>query len=310
MNNIIKLLLGSAAATAALMMCACSDNEDNLKPGPAYPNYFEVAASDNSAEAQLRRGFYERTGIYLVFNDTLGYYTDDYGIDRAETINFSWNFTGHNSLKYFFDYIDDDKKADITTNLEKYFIPYINIDGGAMKPYSIALFNKIKSYDSNYDEYDDLSFASCWRSFGIAAEDWADITDEDEAKEMGKTLLRKLVDEKIDNYSPEVNDFFDICGDLYYSSPYEEFPDWMTDQDVTLVYEAGFLKYSPDYYGDPDYDEFPTKKNDLIHFKNAIFDEDETEFREKWADYPKIILKYEILKEILINLGIDFNAVK
>ena len=112
-------------------------------------------------------------------------------------------------------------------------------------------------------------------------------------------------------YSSEVEDFFDICYDLYYSYPAAEFPDWVDDQDITLVYEAGFLTYYPDTWDyDPEYDAFPTETSDLRLFKDAIFNEDEAEFREKWADYPIIILKYEILKNILTNLGIDFNAVK
>ena len=311
MNNIIKLLLGISAATAAFTFSSCSDSEDNLTPSPAMPNYFEPEASDNSAEAQLRRDFYGRTGIYLLFNDTLAYYTDEYGIDRVETIDFNWNFTGNVIDEYSFKYIADDNKSDITARIEKYFIPYINFEGGAMKPYSIALFDKINSSDSDYDDFSSITFVNCWRSFGIATNDWVEIESEEEAKAMGKTLLRKLVDEKITIYSSEVEDFFDICYDLYYSSPAEEFPDWVDDQDITLIYEAGFLTYYPDTWDyDPEYDEFPNRTSDLRLFKDAIFNEDEAEFREKWADYPIIILKYETLKNILINLGIDFKAVK
>ncbi|WP_289157880.1 hypothetical protein [uncultured Muribaculum sp.] len=311
MNNIIKLLLGISAATAAFTFSSCSDSEDNLTPSPAMPNYFEPAASDNSAEAQLRRDFYGRTGIYLLFNDTLAYYTDEYGVDRAETVDFSWNFTGDASREYSFEYIADENKADIAARIEKYFVPYINFEGGAMKPYSITLFDKISYYNSYQDKFNSLTFVNCWRSFGIATNDWVEIESEEEAKAMGKNLLRKFVDEKITIYSSEVEDFFDICYDLYYSYPAAEFPDWVDDQDITLVYEAGFLTYYPDTWDyDPEYDAFPTETSDLRLFKDAIFNEDEAEFREKWADYPIIILKYEILKNILTNLGIDFNAVK
>ena len=76
---------------------------------------------------------------------------------------------------------------------------------------------------------------------------------------------------------------------------------------MTLVYDAGFLTYYPDFYGDHDYDSFPYESTDFRLFKDAIFNEDEAEFREKWSEYPKIIEKYEILKRAIENLGLNLN---
>lgn len=304
-----KLFIGFAALSS-LALCSCSDDDENLTPGPVFPNFFEVDPSDNSEEAKMRREFYDRTGIYLQFNDTLAYYTDYNGIERAETVDFGWNLTSSTGNRYRYDYIKNSSEAKQTASMiEKYFIPYINIKDGTLRPYSITIFNSIEEYNSYSDSWKSLEYVSCIRSFGISGGSWIDV-EESEAKELGKTLLRKLVDAKVDETNDALADFFAVSGDLYDSSPYEEFPNWENEQDITLVYEAGFTTYYPDSWGDPSWDSFPYENTDLRLFKDAIFNEDETEFREKWADYPKIILKYDLLKECLINLGIDFNAVK
>ena len=292
---------------ASLVVSGCSD-EETLTPGPTFPNYFEVDASDNSPEAQLRRDFYDRTGIYLIFNEVLATYTDVDGIEKVEKVDFDWNLTSDFEQFYRFTYLEDyEKEARVASMVEKYLLPYINIKGGTFRPFSILITESIEVDSYNDNDWRSKNYLSCWRCFAVNGNDWLDLSD-DEAKAFGRSLIRKIVDDNIPSYSPELDDFYAISGEYYDSYPAEAFPGWMDYQDVTLIYEAGFLTYYPDSYGDPDYDNFPYESTDFRLFKDAIFDEDEAEFREKWADYPKIIEKYEILKQIIENLGLNLNA--
>ena len=307
MKPINKFMAGLLTIISPVL-CACSDDE-NLTPGPAFPNYFEVDASDNSPEAQLRREFKERTGIYLLFNDHLATYTDAYGMIKEETIDFDWNLTSDMEQYYRFSYLEDQTdKENVTAMIEKYFLPYINVEGGKFKPYSILIPATIEVDKYNDDDWRSKDFLSCWRCFAINAAKWMDIDAED-ARSLSRSLVRSIVDDNLSDSDPALDDFYAVSQEYYDSYPAEAFPGWMDYQDETLVYEVGFLRYYPDYYGDPDYDSFPYESSDFRLFKDAIFIEDEAEFREKWADYPKIIEKYEILKKIIEDLGLNLNAV-
>lgn len=305
MKSINKFVAGVAVILAP-MFAACSDDE-NLTPGPAYPNYFEVDASDNSPEAQLRRDFKDRTGIYLIFNDHLATYTDADGVLKEETVDFDWDFTSQMEQYYRFSYLDNQNdKEEISAMVEKYFLPYINVPGGRFRPYSIMIPATIEVDRYNDDDWRSKDYLSCWRCFAVNGSKWLGASPED-AHTMAKSLVRTLVDNNLSTYSSELDEFYDVSHDYYDSYPAEAFPGWMDYQDETLVYEVGFLKYYPDSYGDPDYDDFPSEYSDFTLFKDAIFNEDETEFREKWGDYPKIIEKYEILKRVIENLGLNLN---
>lgn len=309
MNSIINKAFAICMILTSVAFSGCSD-EDTLTPGQAFPNYFEVDASDNSPEAQLRRDFYDRTGIYLIFNEVLATYTDEDGVEKVEKVDFNWEFTDHITQSYRFSYLDDiEKQTEISSMVEKYLLPYINIKGGKFRPFSILLTESIELDKYSDNDWRPANYLSCWRCFAVNGNDWLDLSD-DEAKAFGRSLIRKIVDDNLYSGSSDLDDFYAISEEYYDSYPAEAFPGWMDYQDVTLVYEAGFLTYYPDSYGDPDYDNFPYESTDFRLFKDAIFNEDEAEFREKWADYPKIIEKYEILKQIIMNLGLNLNAVE
>ena len=84
----------------------------------------------------------------------------------------------------------------------------------------------------------------------------------------------------------------------------------MDDQDPELVYELGFLSYDKDSWGDADYDYFRDDEYDAKEYLRCVIEGDEEEFLEKWADYPKIIQKYHMMKECVMNLGINLNVVE
>ena len=63
MKYIIGLLI-----IAGLWACSKEDWPDNSQ---SEANLFAVPAGATGEEAELRRGFFDRTGMYLLFSDTL-----------------------------------------------------------------------------------------------------------------------------------------------------------------------------------------------------------------------------------------------
>lgn len=306
-----KYIFGLSLLIGATGLVSCSD-EEKLTPSESISSFFMVDPNDNSPEATLRRDFFEKTGMHLLFNDTLKVYTDEFGIDRIETVGFEWNITSDGEEDVSFDLLqstEERKKA--TEAVLSYFIPYINVEGGQFKPYSIFLCTNIYKVDNSTYRYGKASFLSSWRCFGINVQNWLDAEDATEARTAGLSLLKDLANTKLKTSSPELADFFAVCekeyDEVYIANLY---PEWMDDQDIEIIYEAGFLRYYADYYGEADYDEFLSEKNDLASFMTVVFENDEAGFHEQWADYPKIIQKYDLLRAAVSDLGINFNAVK
>ncbi len=285
----------------------CGDGTESLSPSAPEPNYFEVDASDNSQEAQLRRSFRDDTGIYLIFSDLLATYTDEYGVQREERVDFNWGMTTSSSDNDpTFDVLEDSEKSNVTELIKRYFIPYINVEGGSMKPYSVLLVKNLEKRISS-GRYMPADYVSCWRCFGINATDWIG-ADDDEAKSLGYSLLQSLIQDRLNYTSSELIPFFEISEE-YYELEYisKAAPEWIDNQDMEIIYNLGFLDYYPDWMDDPAYDEFQNESNDFKSFLSGLFDPD---FEETWKDYPQIMLKYNTLKKCIEDIGIDFNAVK
>ena len=299
----IKYLI--LAVISSFALCGCSDDDEKLTPSAGYPNFFLPADTDNSQEAVLRRDFYKNTGIYLVFNDTLATYTDDYGIEKTETLDVGWSITSYLPTYPEWDYIETfaEREAAIKS-LDKYFIPYLTVEGSPLRPFCLFPVRNLLSPDK-WGNLKPSSYFSGLRCLMIDVSDWLE-ADESEMPALARSLLKDVISAKVTETSEEVMPFLAVGGNLYDSTPYKEFADWMDFQDITLIYEAGFLRYFPDSWGDPDWDQFPNRGNDIKDYLNAVFNENESEFREKWAEYPKIIEKYEIMKQCIEAFGIKF----
>ena len=205
-----------------------------------------------------------------------------------------------------FDVLEDSEKSNVTELIKRYFIPYINVEGGSMKPYSVLLVKNLEKRISS-GRYMPADYVSCWRCFGINATDWIG-ADDDEAKSLGYSLLQSLIQDRLNYTSSELIPFFEISEE-YYELEYisKAAPEWIDNQDMEIIYNLGFLDYYPDWMDDPAYDEFQNESNDFKSFLSGLFDPD---FEETWKDYPQIMLKYNTLKKCIEDIGIDFNAVK
>ena len=98
MRRNILHLAGIFLLGAATLFTACGE-EDALTPSGNELNSFLPDESDHSPVAELRRSFYEETGIYLLFSDTLRHVqtgTDEQGrpVYDTEMVDFNYNLNG------------------------------------------------------------------------------------------------------------------------------------------------------------------------------------------------------------------------
>ena len=65
------------------------------------------------------------------------------------------------------------------------------------------------------------------------------------------------------------------------------------------VREVGFLK--PYYYGTRAY--FPSRELDRQHYIELYLSKTEAEILKEYAEYPIVLEKYALIKEIMANVG-------
>ena len=141
-----NLLLALFAICISGVCVACGGEEDDTTPSYADVNGFAPADDDNSPTAQLRRDFYNQTGSYLLFKDTLITHTSD---GRSELLDITYFIMGsidwQSDYKYTYEYIEDiEQQRKAAEYVQKYLIKRL----GKNTPYSFFLVN-----DLHYDYY-------------------------------------------------------------------------------------------------------------------------------------------------------------
>lgn len=289
------LLLG---ATSMLTSCG---QEDPI-PGSndyEFDNPFAVPTGATGEEAEIRRQFFNETGVYIVFHDLLRTYTDRFGNQQTETVAINYEINGSKGTSYDYDEMNDaasQKRA--AEVIKKHILP--RISGGKLRPFSILAVNSI--YEGS--DRDEVTSVNNYRTLALAMSMFESLTDENEIKAAASSILKEFIKTKADYSSPEFADFKAISDDLYLEDIVDVTDDWDADRDITVVYKLGFLTYQKSSRYSWDY--LVSAKNDFRDYIDMIFEYSDAEIRAMYGQYPVIIRKYETFKNILEELGLTF----
>lgn len=310
-----KYIIYGILSIVSLSFVACSDDEEILEPTQGYiDNKFYVPEDATGPEAEIRRAFYKKTGCNLLFHDLLSHEymgTDANGEDVYvdEYIDFEYNLVGiggSSENRPQFGYIEDiDVMKKSAQLIESYVYPHI--EGGSLMPFSIMPTLGIEVWDYSYEIYGYMympqPILSCWRCLAIDVKDWLELPADEQAS-YGLSLLTKMVSNKLDYRDSEANQFNEISYDYNgeYISDIDE--DW-DRSDMSTVYKYGFLSYEESRYSAYS-DYLPYSETDYNDYIKAVIEEDEQEFKKQYADYPMILTKYDIVKDILAAHGYKF----
>ena len=304
-NIMKKIILYFALGLATLLSCS---KEDDLKPSGARDDYFTISPDAKDEESVLRRTFYETNKIHLLFNDTLrheqrGTYADGTPYWFTETLDLGYGIDSYDQTERTFTFLKDmDAKKAAVQLVENYVLNHL---GESLLPYSCFLVETIEEYVFDDDLYDYIwkpnSTIQGLRCLALATGDVRGMSETEMQRQAAKlccAVVNSIFNELANNYDDKTFDeFYSFSstnyGRYFYSEPSEK-----------EMYEKGFLTYEyDDYYGDYSW---PYKKDDRSSFLQAIFYQDETEFKEKFADYPVILQKYDVLKKIVMDQGYKF----
>lgn len=260
-------------------------------------------------ELALQKEFFEKEGVYLLFNDTLSreYLGDDVSgnpVYDYQIVDLSYSMIA-SAGAFAFQYLQaDEEKQAAADFLSDNVLPSL---GESMRPYSFLVVDVLEYYEDYYGELvlvDGTIVYSGWNCTAIAVQGINEMS-EAEQESYRLQLLKSMANNKMQLLDESVFDEFYAFCESYYSTyfMYEEAEAFC--QEYPTQYDLGFLStYSYGYNGYMWLVNFKAKSYDLEDYTNAIFDTPEEEFRETYADYPIVLEKYQILKDIIESLGI------
>ena len=291
-------------------LSACQ-KEDNLTSSNI-SDLFAPNPNATDAESVLRKNFYEATGCYILFNDTLRHEykgVDVYGNPYYETelVGLEWNLTSVGSTRYICEYLDSqEQKQKGADFVQKYLIPYVK----DVLPYSILLLNKIDKHDivsGSYQYIESPLAYSCIRCTAININDlWELEEDRERLKIFAQDICCRIIfsnwggdptnyyqgSKAYDFLKVNIYDYEKLKSRLGISSG-------LGDEYIEDFYDEGFIVNSNEFY-------MPSATEDAASYIKACLTMTDEAFREKFSDYKYVMKKYEIIKPLVDATGIQF----
>ena len=288
-----KYILGFVIAVC---LWACS-KEDWPSNDQLEVNFFAVPEGATGEVAELRRKFFDKTGVYLLFSDTLGCRNittlSGETIVEWQVVDLMWNMNTNSfadSLGFFPYQVIGKKEAaakfvqdELLTGLPELFYPY-----------SILLTERLVLFENFYGTYvpGEVAVYSGMQATAIALGDIATASDEEK-----ETLKNEIMKAMIVNNLSLIKDS-DLAVFYSYSTDYYDISSWNVPFPVESV---GFLPT----YASSWMVTFNTKSLDVLAYVEEIFNLSETKFRETYAEYSVVIEKMEEMVKVLRKYGVN-----
>lgn len=301
--------------TAILSLFAvlgCSEKAEYTDSTLRYNDFLRPEGESERISA-LQESFYRDEKVYVLFSDTLSsqYLGDDLHGNPCysyHVIDMAYSLTGYSQDKFKFVYLESDaEKESAAQFIRENLLPRLSENN---RPYSVLLVNTIAQYVNNYGTMTAVSPApvvySGWQCTAIAVEGVGEMDDAEQALYQ-RSLLKAIVNNKMATVDESVfTEFYSFCLPYYgtYGMDTEEAfylkEHYPTLKDLGLLSAYGYMDnaYFEAFYN------FKAKEYDLSDYIDAIFSSTKEEFLAENADYPIVIKKYNILREIIADLGV------
>lgn len=307
MKHLTHYYIGMLLAGMLGFLAACSSNEELLTPSGEDVNFFLPKEDDHSAEAALRRDFFDETGIYLFFNDTLRHDLNGTDVNGAlvyatEVLNFRYSLTGYYNAAYAFGYYQtQEEKAAAAEMIKADFLPHLSQN---LLPYSVLLVNGIResSYGSTWK---DLAYKSNIYCIAIDTKDVMHL-GAGERREIAQAVLTKLVEKGIKdlNWDDYQGPFYDLIPEKVVNSFMGDLiPGWDRTQ-VEALYELGFISYYKDWSDEFYYD--TPSSYDWEDFFKVVMNTPWEEIEAQYGAYSLLMQRLELVRQAILATGYKF----
>lgn len=302
-----KIFLGIWIAVGMIAFASCGSDEDT-SPSNVDANLFAPKEDDQSAEAVLRRSFFEQTGSYLLYNDTLRKVpvgTDEYGNPLYDVKTLDIDFTMINTAADYFHYtyeyidnIEDQQKA------AQYIKRNVLDKLGPLTPYSVLLVNSMTQWTTKNGQYvmtkkPHPAYRLGERCYAFSFGNSAVYEDENYYLDALKAIVYNIVSSS--KYSAQITEFQNLMPDFEkYTTTEKE--DLGIEEEVNddLARSLGFVRDNNSWY-------FFGAKKDLETYVGAEFDYTVSQFEEAYEKYPICIARFNALRKILLDAGVKLD---
>lgn len=312
--NKMKMTKIWALVGAVVLMCAgnvltsCSAEDPIEVQVDDTRYYFEPKPERTDDEAVLRRAFYEKYDIHLIFNDTL----------RHDSICLDFNGDTH----YFTELIDMyysvgnyssgtttntyrllttmEQKYKATKYLETAIQPHFN---ERMRPFSWLLVNDITE-KTNTGKATSPYAITGERCIAIALSTYFKLTPA-RVPTFTQQVLNIIAVKMAKNNAKALERFF-AFSNMYYGQPFAE-SSISNDENQNFLREAGFFSKGKDSFGYQVNGTYPSNEIDLADFVRLSISNTPEQIKKQYADYPIIIKKDSTIRELLEERGFIYD---
>ncbi|MEG1949762.1 MAG: hypothetical protein RR137_05260 [Odoribacter sp.] len=322
MKNIMLFIL-------ALSLLGCEKTE-KLTPSVRYDRFYFIVDDTTDAVQHRRFELYEKYGVPVYFNDTIGRIyikTDVYGdsVFKYETLDMAWGFTSYEKTTYRYVYMTDSIKQMQALDIAESFL---EAAGTPLYPFNIFVVTSAEKVDERdaSTPYKEGEFIIGYRTLLLTG-NWP----KNKIPTMPKLLMKGLLKTKIANFPDQLEVFNKVsekawyggigwtvltkdAPDGFYTSPIRE--GWWGEKKHTpeqLLYIRDSIRRIIGPFGFVDGDSksggYMTPNNateDMEAYITEMLRFPPAEFKKLWAMAPLVIIKYDILYDIISNkLGVQ-----
>lgn len=314
----MKHYIYSFISLAVLILTSCGS--DDILTGPREADRWLHPYGASASDQTLQNDFYNNNGIYLLFNDTLckeqvSVNPDGTPFYDLETVNLTYYMTGlstSNNEIFSYDYMTSDTdKQKATAFVQDKLLPHLSDN---LLPFSMLLVNKINLWSRQYATYPfSLSTPIVYAGYRCTAVSVEGVAEMDEAAQIAycNQILQAVVNSKLSSLPEDTFDEFYSYSTQYYSTyaMYEEaeafFAIHPQPMDIGLLDNGvSYYRWSPE--GSLIMYNIAAKNYDLQDYTTAVFTYTDAAFAEKYGEYPIVMTKFRLLKEIYETVGVKF----
>lgn len=295
-----------------LLITISCKKEDDLQPSKSSGNYFEVDINSQDEYDILRKEFYTKNQVYLLLNDTLrneyiGVNTDGKPYYKVELLNLSYGINNTSKNKYKYKYLDNIETINKAIEfIEKDIFPCLS---NKLLPYSVLLVDEIEESSFLKSEGDmegyyytyNINLKRGYRASAFAVGRIG--TSEFNGDYLKQEYIKEYVLSTISTRNINLSSFYDVGKEYYKLSKEYTNPEDMPK--ATYFYEKGILNFYSyiDPFSGSGFLYIGTKESELEKFISDICTNSKEYFYENYKSYPLLIYKYNIIRDIINDMG-------
>jgi len=268
---------------------------------------FAAATGNSDSTSLMQTQFYETYGSYLLFSDTLQHYSTGTNSEGEETwftelldLTYYVGQTNSSTATYGFTYLESmARRREAVEYMQQYILPHTQ---GSMKPFSWLLTWRINGTTNTGGTTSPYAVAG-QRCVAVALYYIFTAQRSDSQKEeLAKRILLALIGRLANNHADSFTEFLSISA-KYYDTPMTTDGSSLTsEEEMVLIHAAGFLNKTGNLVGS----NYPSQADDLNQYATLLLNYTSEQIAAKYADYPLIIRKAELMRTTMESLGYVF----